>query len=934
MAGSKRFASDFQRIDAVKPSDKLLIQDSEDGVVKFAFPNQVTAVNGWKVVESIEDLPLNPARKDIGYIVGNNIYFWVGTDGDTLDGKYQKANIFKGEDGATPYIHFAYANSADGYNDFSITESGNRKYLGIYVDDVAEGSTDPTRYKWSRIQGEQGAPSYVHIAYANSADGVEGFSLTESEGRTYLGIYVDSTKGALDDPAAYKWMHTQGIQGEQGERGEQGESGVTYYEVATTWQELVNMRDNGELVAGLRYRITDYVTTTSQYETASAGHPFDLIVTAISESVLSEEASAIWSERDTEGYFRYKPLNAWRVWYCLDNNSIRFGWADFDGTGVIYRLIDENGNDCPFDMYNIMYVPDVAPADAEAQAVSGTYFFEYGSDNALMGTEFIIQRNKIETHGKTIPLVFFYCKGNYGRIIGNTAKDCNFVTFLGAQLLYNTYEYITNANINGSANKSVFSNLNNPGINIKGTFYGKMFDIQDNDVNISGSGKYTFVTTDADNEVLIYTVEDTLGGGGGITVVTETNTDVTLQPNTLTKWTDPINALTLTFAPAAEGQVSIYGVEFNTMEGLTIDDGGNIYYPTAGVGESFTAKPFSSNVIWFVNGIAYVTEKQQALGDVIVLKATYQRRPTDSDTTINLLGADAEISGVLQMFVNGVPQDASKTIEVDHYDLVTVLFVMTPDGIKNGMFYNTYRGVELKTLYGRPRLVGNAVGNLFRYSSFALPDVKYWDTSEVTIAITAFQDSYCENVDVSGWDLSKATAIAGMFRDMDYAKVLNIEGCDFSGVIGNTVNVEISYFCGYSSFEEVQAMGAKFSNLINQQYMFANMQNLKVLDLSEVDFSNLQNAGTMMRDNSQMERVYLPDMPNLRSCAQMFYNCSALTEVHMGAIGTITSASSMFENITTEGTLYYDGNYDYSKIIAALPATWVAIDTNNNDNIE
>ena len=95
MSGGKRFASDFQRIDAVKPADKLLIQDSADNVVKFAFPTQLSAINGWRVVESIDKLPANPARKDIGYIVGDDIYFWVGADGDTLGGKYQKANIFK-----------------------------------------------------------------------------------------------------------------------------------------------------------------------------------------------------------------------------------------------------------------------------------------------------------------------------------------------------------------------------------------------------------------------------------------------------------------------------------------------------------------------------------------------------------------------------------------------------------------------------------------------------------------------------------------------------------------------------------------------------------------------------------------------------------------------------------------------------------------------
>lgn len=213
MSGGKRFAGDFQRIDAVKPNDKMLIQDSADGNVKFAFPAQITTINGWKTVESVEELPLNPVRKDIAYVVGDNMYFWVGTGGDTLGGVYQKANIFKGGDGETPHIHFAYANSADGYNDFSMTESANRAYMGIYADYAEEGSTDPTRYTWVRIQGAQGTPSYVHVAYAESADGSVGFSLTDSLNKPYLGIYVDSTKGALDDPAVYKWTLIKGSQG-------------------------------------------------------------------------------------------------------------------------------------------------------------------------------------------------------------------------------------------------------------------------------------------------------------------------------------------------------------------------------------------------------------------------------------------------------------------------------------------------------------------------------------------------------------------------------------------------------------------------------------------------------------------------------------------------------------------------------------------------
>ena len=50
--------------------------------------------------------------------------------------------------------------------------------------------------------------------------------------------------------------------------------------VKKTWAELKTLRDEGNLVEGTWYRITDYVTTTSQSETRSANHPFDILVLA------------------------------------------------------------------------------------------------------------------------------------------------------------------------------------------------------------------------------------------------------------------------------------------------------------------------------------------------------------------------------------------------------------------------------------------------------------------------------------------------------------------------------------------------------------------------------------------------------------------------------------------------------------------------------
>ena len=86
--------------------------------------------------------------------------------------------------------------------------------------------------------------------------------------------------------------------------------------------DLVALQDSSQLIPGQKYRIIDYITTTSQENTKSAGHQFDIIVTALDESTLSEEAQAIQHSNDK--YFDSSNLSAWKLWYCLDNDTNRF----------------------------------------------------------------------------------------------------------------------------------------------------------------------------------------------------------------------------------------------------------------------------------------------------------------------------------------------------------------------------------------------------------------------------------------------------------------------------------------------------------------------------------------------------------------------------------------------------------------------------------
>lgn len=80
--------------------------------------------------------------------------------------------------------------------------------------------------------------------------------------------------------------------------------GSTVPLIEVTYDELVSLRDNSELIPGMQYRITDYVTTSAQINTKSALHKFDVIVTADSEDVLNENARACVSTDDPSYFYK------------------------------------------------------------------------------------------------------------------------------------------------------------------------------------------------------------------------------------------------------------------------------------------------------------------------------------------------------------------------------------------------------------------------------------------------------------------------------------------------------------------------------------------------------------------------------------------------------------------------------------------------------
>lgn len=150
--------------------------------------------------------------------------------------------------------------------------------------------------------------------------------------------------------------------------------------VEITHAELKALKDSNSLEVGTKYRITDYVGTFKTLK--SANHPFDIVVEALSESVLSEKASAMRHEGDN--YFANAKMELWEVWYSLENDTTRFAEAAENGKGFIYKIKDEYGNDVCFDFKNALFTltSEEYPFITASSGSMDFYLFSYNTGTA------------------------------------------------------------------------------------------------------------------------------------------------------------------------------------------------------------------------------------------------------------------------------------------------------------------------------------------------------------------------------------------------------------------------------------------------------------------------------------------------------------------------------------------------------------------------
>lgn len=176
---------------------------------------------GYKFEKGENPTPYSQAPEDLGWSTDTLVptqsqrYLWKFEYVYYSDGSVvitQPTNIsIAGVNGQTSHVHFAFADNATG-GGFSLTTP--KTYMGWYADFNETASNDPTKYKWGKWKGDQGVrgdkgddgkTSYLHLAFASSADGRTGFSFTDTK-QQYQGYYTDFTQTSSTDPTKYTWI--------------------------------------------------------------------------------------------------------------------------------------------------------------------------------------------------------------------------------------------------------------------------------------------------------------------------------------------------------------------------------------------------------------------------------------------------------------------------------------------------------------------------------------------------------------------------------------------------------------------------------------------------------------------------------------------------------------------------------------------------------
>lgn len=141
----------------------------------------------------------------------------------------------------------------DKITDFSISDSTNRDYIGQYTDFISDDSTDPSKYKWTLIKGEQGIQGNTGATGNGVKSTAVTYQASASATSAPTGTWSDSP---VTTSASLPYMWTRTI--------------ITYTDDTTSTSYSVGCTPEGVSVGGRNY-VLKTSKEWSEYWTPSSG---------------------------------------------------------------------------------------------------------------------------------------------------------------------------------------------------------------------------------------------------------------------------------------------------------------------------------------------------------------------------------------------------------------------------------------------------------------------------------------------------------------------------------------------------------------------------------------------------------------------------------------------------------------------------------------
>lgn len=152
--------------------------------------------------------------------------------------------------------------------------------------------------------------------------------------------------------------------------------------VEVTWAQLRSLRDNSQLTKGAWYRITDYNFVTTKLGIQSGNHQFDIVLLAISESMLSESGYACKHAGDH--YFEREVTEGgieWLYTLYVDDYGDSYGDEPMDHQDDLHSADEfcdsdvlphpDTGDDVP-----VLYKTDTGEYSIDEPDYEDAYFYE------------------------------------------------------------------------------------------------------------------------------------------------------------------------------------------------------------------------------------------------------------------------------------------------------------------------------------------------------------------------------------------------------------------------------------------------------------------------------------------------------------------------------------------------------------------------------